>query len=426
MSKKEFGIYSITNICTGDMYIGQTIRHFTRRWNEHKRDLNSNNHNNKHLQSVWNKYGEEAFLFQIIHKCDELDNLNELEKYYIKKYDCYKNGYNLTLGGDGFVYDEEKNKEIRKRQSEISKNMMRNKSKYTEKQIENVKILLCEETVLSVMNRVKEISKLTGVSEKAIMSIKQLNSWVDVRVDLNEKMIKKDTKTFNFDEIYDMFVNKQLTIGEISKRIDVSKEIIKNAFIKNKKSYAEQNKRNKIKYQNKNVVECFEKGFKTVKEIKEQTGYSDYIIHRALDENGTSIRRPVGAKHRINREKNCDVKGINWDISTQKWFLRISYEKKQIPIGKFADLDEAIKVREELLKLIKSKDYNTIIKIKEQYRRESTPKKKVKAINIYTGEVKEIEGINEAARVLNLDNERVRDVLRGKQKTHKGYRFEYC
>ena len=239
-------------------------------------------------------------------------------------------------------------------------------------------------------------------------------------------MIKKDTKTFNFDEIYDMFVNKQLTIGEISKRIDVSKEIIKNAFIKNKKSYAEQNKRNKIKYQNKNVVECFEKGFKTVKEIKEQTGYSDYIIHRALDENGTSIRRPVGAKHRINREKNCDVKGINWDISTQKWFLRISYEKKQIPIGKFADLDEAIKVREELLKLIKSKDYNTIIKIKEQYTKEGIQKKRIKVINVATGKIKEIEGINEAARVLNLDNERVRDVLRGKQKTHKGYRFEYC
>ena len=106
--------------------------------------------------------------------------------------------------------------------------------------------------------------------------------------------------------------------------------------------------------------------------------------------------------------------------------MRISYEKKQIPIGKFADLDEAIKVREELLKLIKSKDYNTIIKIKEQYTKEGIQKKRIKVINVATGKIKEIEGINEAARVLNLDNERVRDVLRGKRKTHKGYRFEYC
>ena len=89
-------------------------------------------------------------------------------------------------------------------------------------------------------------------------------------------------------------------------------------------------------------------------------------------------------------------------------------------------MEEAIEIKKEIDKLKDNNDLDGILKIKEQSTRESTPKKKVKAINIYTGEVKEIEGVNEAARVLNLDNEKVRDVLRGKRKTHKGYRFEYC
>ena len=71
-----FGIYSITNVVTGDMYVGQTIQGFEKRWKSHIRALNRGNHDNEYLQRSWNKYGE-----------GELDILNDLEKYYIKKYD---------------------------------------------------------------------------------------------------------------------------------------------------------------------------------------------------------------------------------------------------------------------------------------------------------------------------------------------------
>ena len=106
--------------------------------------------------------------------------------------------------------------------------------------------------------------------------------------------------------------------------------------------------------------------------------------------------------------------------------MRITYEGKQISIGKFDELEEAITIKKEVDELKENNDLDGILKVKEQYTREGVPKKKVKVINIFTGEIKEIEGINETARVLNLDNEKVRDVLRGKRKTHKGYRFEYC
>ena len=135
-----FGIYSITNVVTGDMYIGQTIQDFEKRWKSHISALNRGNHDNEYLQRSWNKYGEDAFKFKAIHYCDELDILNDLEKYYIKKYDTYNNGFNMTEGGDYFL--NEIPEEIRKKRLENLKKVNRERSYYTEHQIAKVKEML--------------------------------------------------------------------------------------------------------------------------------------------------------------------------------------------------------------------------------------------------------------------------------------------
>ena len=49
--------------------------------------------------------GVENFSFEVIEECS-IEELNEKEQFYIKKYNSYidfpnSNGYNLTLGGDG-------------------------------------------------------------------------------------------------------------------------------------------------------------------------------------------------------------------------------------------------------------------------------------------------------------------------------------
>ena len=96
---REFGIYSITNKINGKMYIGLTKQDFDTRWRQHKWSLNNQSHENDYLQKAWNKYGQEGFVFSTLHLCDELDDLSELEIYYIKKYNAYGDGYNLTAGG---------------------------------------------------------------------------------------------------------------------------------------------------------------------------------------------------------------------------------------------------------------------------------------------------------------------------------------
>lgn len=95
----ESGIYIIRNIRNGKCYIGQT-NNLKARWIKHKNFLKNNKHHNRHLQAAWNKYGAEEFVFEILEECP-IEELDEKETYYIRKYETCINGYNLDEGGQG-------------------------------------------------------------------------------------------------------------------------------------------------------------------------------------------------------------------------------------------------------------------------------------------------------------------------------------
>ena len=94
------GIYMIKNKLDGKVYIGQTY-YFHKRIGRHLNELRGNKHPNKHLQSAWNKDGEENFSIIIYHECC-IDVLNDCEEYFISYYKSYDRdyGYNKTFGGD--------------------------------------------------------------------------------------------------------------------------------------------------------------------------------------------------------------------------------------------------------------------------------------------------------------------------------------
>lgn len=94
-------IYIITNDCNNKKYIGQTISK-TRRHERHMADLRANRHHSHKLQRAYNKYGEEHFHFEYIKKeVNNIVELQDIEKAYIKQFNTYYDGYNETLGGEG-------------------------------------------------------------------------------------------------------------------------------------------------------------------------------------------------------------------------------------------------------------------------------------------------------------------------------------
>lgn len=87
------GVYKITNTVNDKFYIGSASSDggFRKRWNEHKSGLRNNRHPNKYLQQSWNKYGEDAFEFEIIEVVYD-DIILGREQYYI---DSLEPQYNL-------------------------------------------------------------------------------------------------------------------------------------------------------------------------------------------------------------------------------------------------------------------------------------------------------------------------------------------
>jgi len=56
------GVYVIHNKVNHNFYVSSTSN-FRKRWVLHVHLLRSGRHHSPHLQSAWNKYGEESFVF---------------------------------------------------------------------------------------------------------------------------------------------------------------------------------------------------------------------------------------------------------------------------------------------------------------------------------------------------------------------------
>ena len=97
------GIYKITNLVNGKVYIGQStdihrriIVHKSRAFQENdaQRDC--------HLYRAIRKYGVQNFEFEVVEECP-VSELNAKEILYIDMYKSYDEeyGYNMTRGGEG-------------------------------------------------------------------------------------------------------------------------------------------------------------------------------------------------------------------------------------------------------------------------------------------------------------------------------------
>ena len=96
-------IYLISNDINSKVYIGQTIQSLKKRFNGHCCYSKSDRSSNMYIKRAIHKYGKEHFSIHLIEEIP-ISLLNEREQYWIKYYDSYNTGYNLTEGGQDSNY----------------------------------------------------------------------------------------------------------------------------------------------------------------------------------------------------------------------------------------------------------------------------------------------------------------------------------
>lgn len=99
-------IYGILNKVNGKQYIGSAVDFYRRRC-EHLSYLRGNKHHSTYLQRAWNKYGEVNFIFIILEKVENKEDLISREQWWM---DTRKPEYNIAKKAGsqlGFKHSQE-------------------------------------------------------------------------------------------------------------------------------------------------------------------------------------------------------------------------------------------------------------------------------------------------------------------------------
>jgi len=103
-------VYKITNLITGKIYVGQTIRSLHIRFNAHCTDKRKDTA----IAQAIRKYGKQNFKIEELATATNAEELNKLETHYIETLNSLSpNGYNLNLGGNkSYVISKETLKKL--------------------------------------------------------------------------------------------------------------------------------------------------------------------------------------------------------------------------------------------------------------------------------------------------------------------------
>jgi group I intron endonuclease len=133
--EKICGIYTITNLVNGKIYLGQGID-INYRWKTHLMSLRKGRHRNIKLQNSWNKYGEDNFIYELLIECEEL-YLNSEEHYWSNLLYVHEDryGYNIRPTNPYGAHRHSEESKLRMSIASKGKNLGRKLSEDTKKKI---------------------------------------------------------------------------------------------------------------------------------------------------------------------------------------------------------------------------------------------------------------------------------------------------
>jgi len=126
IKKTKFYCYKITCLVNAKAYVGICSTSIIKRWTQHKHD--AKNGAKTPLHSAIRKYGDKTFSIELLALVNNWEDVCRLECEYIVKYNTLaknKNGYNVSIGGEG-PFGVERSIETKKKLSEITKKWLKN------------------------------------------------------------------------------------------------------------------------------------------------------------------------------------------------------------------------------------------------------------------------------------------------------------
>ena len=216
----RFVIYKAT-FPNNKVYIGKT-RNFKNRIYKHKWDSDNKFDSSIIMHKSIQKYGFDRIKWEIIHECDSLENMSEMEIYYINQYNSllHDYGYNMVCG-DKKVYEKSTNISDEYRLEMVKNKLESNgydSSKYVELTPELEMEIIDEYLSGGMIRRMSAKYKITRNRIKRLLQ--KNNIETEYR---NDNQFQPDDSTIN--SIKEKYLNK-LTIKQISTDLDITTMLI--------------------------------------------------------------------------------------------------------------------------------------------------------------------------------------------------------
>jgi group I intron endonuclease len=196
---QEGAIYIIENLENGKKYVGQTTRSVERRFKEHCKSFSGC----LKLRNAIQKYGQECFSVETLWEgeCSQ-EELDALEIHYIEQFNTIDpRGYNLTYGGLGGKFSDEKRKNLSeaciKKYQERPELRIVDKNKYTDE----MRKRMSEACIKKYQERpeLKDIGKQNKGSKRTPDQIEKMKKAWEIR---KNKPQFKETMSTSMEKYY--------------------------------------------------------------------------------------------------------------------------------------------------------------------------------------------------------------------------------